>query len=89
MTANPVFVQELADACRRPVEISAELEATSLGAAFLAGLSVGTWSSLEDVGAVAQPRLVVEPAGPDRRERWKEALSRSLRWIPELSALDF
>ena len=89
MSANPVFVQELADACRRPVEISAELEATSLGAAFLAGLSVGTWSSLEDVGAVAQPRLIVEPAGPDRRERWKEALSRSLRWIPELSALDF
>jgi glycerol kinase len=89
MTANPVFVQELADACRRPVEISAELEATSLGAAFLAGLSVGTWSSLDDVAAVAQPRLVVEPAGPDRRGRWKEALSHSRRWIPELSALDF
>jgi glycerol kinase len=89
MTANPVFVQELADACRRPVEISAELEATSLGAAFLAGLAVGTWSSLDDVAAVAKPRLVVEPAGPDRRARWKEALSRCQRWIPELSALDF
>jgi glycerol kinase len=89
MTANPVFVQELADACQRPVEISAELEATSLGAAFLAGLSAGTWSSLDDVAAVAKPRLVVEPSGPDRRGRWKEALSRSRRWIPELSALDF
>jgi glycerol kinase len=89
MTANPVFLQELADACRRPVEISAELEATSLGAAFLAGLSIGTWSSLDDVVAVAQPRLVVEPAGPDRRARWKDALSHSRRWIPDLSALDF
>ena len=39
MTANPVFVQELADACQRPVEISAELEATSLGAGFMAGLA--------------------------------------------------
>ena len=89
MTANPVFVQELADACRRPVEISAELEATSLGAAFLAGLGVGTWSSLDDVAAVAKPRLVVEPAGPDRRARWKDAVSRCQRWVPELSALDF
>jgi glycerol kinase len=89
MTANPVFVQELADACQRPLEISAELEATSLGAAFLAGLSVGTWSSLDDVVAVAKPRLVVEPAGADRRARWKDALSHSQRWIPDLSALDF
>jgi glycerol kinase len=89
MTANAVFVQELADACQRPVEISAELEATSLGAAFTAGLAVGTWSSLDEVAAVAQPRLTVEPSGPDRRGRWKEALSHSRRWIPDFSALDF
>ena len=89
MTANPVFVQELADACQRPVEISAELEATSLGAGFMAGLSIGTWSSLDEVASVAQPRLVVEPAGADRRARWKEALAHSRRWIPDFSALDF
>jgi glycerol kinase len=89
MTANPVFVQELADACQRPVEISAELEATSLGAGFLAGLAVGTWSKLDEVASVAQPRLVVEPAGPDRRARWKQALAHSRGWIPDFSALDF
>jgi glycerol kinase len=89
MTANPVFVQELADACQRPVEISAELEATSLGAGFLAGLAAGVWSSEADVATVAKPRLVLEPAGPDRRARWKEAVSRSERWIPELSELHF
>jgi glycerol kinase len=89
MTANPVFVQELADACARPVALSAELEATSLGAAFLAGLATGVWSSLEDVGRTVEPRSVVEPAGEDRRARWKEAVSRSERWIPELSALKF
>jgi glycerol kinase len=55
----------------------------------MAGLAVGTWSSLDEVAAVAQPRLVVEPAGPDRRARWKEALSHSRRWIPDFSALDF
>ena len=89
MTANPVFVQELADACQRPVEISAELEATTLGAGFLAGLAAGTWSSDDEVAALAQPRSVVEPAGPDRRSRWQEAVSRAERWIPELSALSF
>src|SRR5579875_562252 len=41
MSANPVFVQALADACRRPVELSPQLEATTLGAGYLAGLAVG------------------------------------------------
>jgi len=89
MTANPVFVQELADACQRPVELSAELEATSVGAGFLAGLAAGIWDGYEDIAAVAKPRTVVEPSGEDRRARWKDALSRSERWIPELSALKF
>jgi glycerol kinase len=89
MTANPVFVQELADACQRPVEISAALEATSLGAGFLAGLAAGVWSTYDDVRALAAPRSVVEPGGPDRRARWKDAVSRAERWIPELSELKF
>lgn len=89
MTANAVFVQELADACQRPVEVSAELEATSLGAGLLAGLGAGMWGSLADVSELARPRTVVEPGGEGRRQRWKEALARSERWIPELSALKF
>jgi glycerol kinase len=89
MTANPVFVQELADASQRPVEIATEVEATSLGAGLLAGLAAGHWSTLEDIAAVATPRSIVDPAGEDRRLRWKEALSRAEHWIPELSALKF
>lgn len=89
MTANPVFVQELADACQRPVEISAELDATSLGAAFLAGLAVGTWSTEDEVAGLVRPRAVVEPAAGDLRARWKDAVSRAERWIPDLSALKF
>ena len=37
MTDNPTFVQALADATQRPVEISPVREATGLGAALLAG----------------------------------------------------
>ena len=77
MSANPVFVQALADACQRPVEVSAELEATTLGVAFLAGLATGVWSSYEDVASVARPREVVEPAGTDRRARWRDAVARA------------
>jgi glycerol kinase len=89
MSANPVFTQELADACQRPVEISSELDATSLGAAFLAGLGAGTWASDAEVASLVKPRAVVDPGPTDRRQRWKDALSRSQRWIPELSALEF
>lgn len=89
MTANPVFVQELANACGRPVEVSAELEATSLGAGFLAGLGVGLWSSEEEVAALAKPRSVIEPTGDGQRDRWGQARARSEGWIPDFSALKF
>src|SRR5690606_586920 len=73
MAANPTFVQALADAAQRPVEVSPVLEATTLGAAFLAGLAVGTWSSLEDAAATWSPARVVEPGSPTHRDRWREA----------------
>jgi glycerol kinase len=89
MSANEVFLRELADACQVPLHVSAELEATSLGAAYLAGLATGIWSSEQEVAGLVAPRLVVEPGPDSRRDRWKEAVSRSVRWIPELSALQF
>jgi glycerol kinase len=90
MSANPTFVQALADASQKPVEVSPVLEATAVGAAFLAGLAVGTWSSLDEIAATWSPRAAVEP-GPRRpdRERWREACARAAGWVPELSSLDF
>ena len=55
MSANGMFVQALADACDRPVEISPQLEATTLGAGLLAGLTTGTWSGLDDVARTWSP----------------------------------
>jgi glycerol kinase len=89
MSANQVFVQALADACERPVEISPELEATTLGAGYLAGLAVGTWSGLDDIAAAWAPRATVEPGGTNTRERWRRAVERAREWYPELSALQF
>ena len=89
MTANAVFVQALADACGRPIEVSPVLEATTLGAAYLAGMATGTWSGEADVAAAWTPARVVEPARRVDRDRWKAAVERARSWIPELSALDF
>ena len=89
MSANPTFVQALADATGRPVEVSRHTEATTVGAARLAGLAVGVWNSVDDLAEAWTPRLVVEPRGGSDRDRWREAVERSRHWIPDLSALDF
>ena len=89
MSTNPTFVQALADAAQRPVEVAPVTEATTLGAAYLAGMAVGTWAGWDDIAAAWKPSHVVEPARQLDRARWAEAISRSRGWIPELSALDF
>lgn len=89
MSANPVFVQQLADAIQRPVEVSPVVEATTLGAGLLAGLAIGTWGGWDDVAATWRPQQVVEPGQPTDRARWQEALERAAGWYPDLSSLDF
>lgn len=89
MSANPTFVQAVADAAQRPVEVSPALEATTLGAAFLAGLATGAWAGWDDVADAWQPRLTVEPQGSFDRDRWRDALRRAGHWHEDLSALDF
>ncbi|HTZ10085.1 MAG TPA: FGGY-family carbohydrate kinase [Acidimicrobiales bacterium] len=94
MSANPTFVTALAEALGRPVEISPVTEATTLGAAYLAGLAIGTWRDEDDVAAAWKPSAVVEPTGSERRRgevraRWIEARARALRAVPELSDLEF
>lgn len=89
MSANRVFTQALADSCQRPVEIAPFPEATTLGAAFLAGMAVGTWSGFAEVAAAWRPSRVIEPAHRPDRERWRAAVQRSTGWLSDLSALDF
>jgi glycerol kinase len=89
MSANPTFVQALADASQRVVEVSPVIEATTLGAAFLAGLAVGTWRDEHELAETWSPRARVEPRGKLDRDRWREACRRAARWIPDLSAVDF
>jgi glycerol kinase len=89
MSANRVFVQALADAGQRPVEVAPVTEATTLGAAFLAGLAVGTWADEDEVAATWKPREVVEPRRSLDRDRWQAARDRAREWLPDLSAIRF
>ncbi len=94
MSANEVFVQALADAIGRPVELSATLEATTLGAGYLAGMASGLWRDEQDVADAYAPARTVEPGRRDAereaiRARWLEARSRALRTIPALSSIEF
>ncbi len=94
MSANDVFVEALCESIGRPVELSPVLEATTLGAGYLAGLAVGTWRDEEDVAASFTPRRVLEPTRTEaeraaRRERWLDARGRSEGTIPDLTAIEF
>lgn len=66
---------------RRP----ATLETTALGAAYLAGLSAGVWSSAEEIAATWRSDAEFEPAisrdeADSLYEGWKKAVERSKGW---------
>ena len=82
MTDNTTFVQALADAAQKPVEISPMREATSRGAALMAGLAVGHHGSVDDLARTWQPRVRVEP---DARAR-PRPLARRRQPGPELDS---
>jgi glycerol kinase len=89
MSANRTFVQALANAAGRSVEVSPHLEATTVGAAYYAGLAVGEQDSLDALAIRWSPQTVVEPRAEPDRAAWRRAVERSRSWIPDLSALDF
>ena len=72
MSDNDVFVEALADAIGRPVEISPVLEATTLGAGFLAGLAIGIYGSTEELARRSRPaaRSNLEATTLTRSSAW-------------------
>jgi glycerol kinase len=91
MSRNRVFVHALANAAQRVVHVAPVTEATTLGAAMLAGTSAGVWGSLNEASSGLKPSWSCEPDGARgvSRDEWAEAIGRARGWIPDLSALDF
>jgi glycerol kinase len=65
-----------------PVDRSAELQTTGLGAAFLAGLGVGMWPSFEALASTRHSSGVFEPGARDTvsHARWRSAVERAKNW---------
>ncbi len=80
--ANDLLCQLQADTTRLIVDRSAELETTGLGAAFLAGLGAGVWSSTDDLASTRRSSRTFAPGtlDPAVHERWREAVARSRHW---------
>jgi glycerol kinase len=80
---NAFLMQFQADIARLPVEVPSERETTALGAAALAGLATGTWSSLDDLAAAWRRDARYEPElDGSEAERllgeWRLAVTRAL-----------
>ena len=62
------------------------VETTALGAAYLAGLAVGFWTSMEEIEGIREVSKVFEPQMP-KEERdclyagWKRAVERAKDWV--------
>jgi len=83
--ANDLLMQFQADLLGIPVHRPAVLETTALGAAFLAGLAVGFWSSTDEIARLRGPDTVFEPkADPAdmqrRQQQWQDAVQRARGW---------
>ncbi len=81
MTVNDWVMQRLADLLGVPVERPVVTETTALGAAFLAGLQVGVFPSLETLATLWARDRRFEPAMSEeerakRRQGWTDAVSR-------------
>jgi glycerol kinase len=89
--ANGLLLQLQADQLGLPVERPEVLETTGLGAAFLAGLGTGVWSSTDELAQTWRLDRRFEPAeqtdggvGRDGTyRRWRAAVERAKGWASE------
>ena len=87
-SANELLMQFQADMLRVPVLRPKTLETTALGAAYLAGLAVEFWSSLEEISAQWQLDKEFQPTmeastADSLKAGWNTALERSKGWASE------
>ena len=87
-SANNFLMQTQADLINAPVHRPVCVETTAMGAAYLAGLAVGYWNSLEEIKENWAIDQVFEPSiDPEVREKklkgWHKAVKYSFDWAKE------
>ena len=83
---SDILMQTQADLLGLPVDRPAQVETTAFGAAALAGLAAGVWSSLEELAGLRRSQYVFTPqqdaAVCEKMYRqWERAVARSRDWI--------
>lgn len=84
-SVSNIMMQIQANMAQTKVNRPKTVETTALGAAYLAGLAVGVWDSLEDIEANREVDKVFEPVmSMDVRNKyydgWKKAVTRAMAW---------
>lgn len=84
---NTFLMQCVADMLKHPIIQCDAPEASALGAAYLAGLSLGVWPDLAAVAALPRVGSTLQPRATDseaRRLTWKDAIYRSTMSLPSI-----
>lgn len=77
---NRFLMQCVADLLSHPVVQCEAPEASALGAAYLAGLSLGIWPDLATISRLPRSNQVISPQSNDKSEclqTWRDAIARS------------
>lgn len=82
---NSFVMQMTADLFNRPIDRPQHTDMSSLGAAFLAGLAVGFWSSKEELKKLRQTDVLFKPQKKQTfyeptMDNWTKAVVRCLNW---------
>jgi len=84
-STNDLLMQLQADQLQVPVERPVVAETTALGAAFLAGLATGVWSSQAELAATWRLGRRFRPEARDERgyARWRAAVQHTQGWAQD------
>ena len=81
--ANDLLLQLQAASAARTVARPADVETTALGAAYLAGLAQGVWSSIDELRSLRDDPARFAPGQSSLsidRPTWRRAVQRTRRW---------
>ena len=85
-SVSDILMQTQADLLRLPVDRPTQVETTAFGAAALAGLAVGVWENLQEVGQLRRSQHVFMPQRAEAEcaadySHWQRAVNRARAWI--------
>lgn len=79
-SANGLLMQFQSDLLQVPLQRPIHLDSTALGAAYLAGLGVGFWKSLDELKNLNPIEQTFEPGEPKQKQfaHWKRAVNATI-----------